>query len=241
MERRVEHALVGLADGTLRDSERERAATLIAGHEPELAAQRRARSALGAFAVEAPPELRARIAALEPPPARRRLVPVAAVAVAAVAIVLAIVVSGAPEAPPPATLAAATDLPATGPPRLDRSFAGVRYSDWEGEFGWRATGRRADRVAGRQAETVFYEHQGHRIGYTVLDGEAYEPPPGGREYELDGTTVWIYAPRGTATHDRGHGAVSERVAVFERNGRTCVLAGEVLDEGTLVRLVAAET
>ena len=118
----------------------------------------------------------------------------------------------------------------------------MAFSDWEGELGWQATGRRVDRLAdGRQAETVFYTHQGHRIGYTVLDGEAYEPPSGGREYDANGTTVYIYAPRGEATHPSAHGDVSERVAVFERNGRTCVLAGEVLDERTLVKLIAASS
>ena len=30
--------------------------------------------------------------------------------------------------------------------------------------------------------------------------------------------------------------MSARVAIFERNGRTCVLSGEVLDERTLVEL-----
>jgi hypothetical protein len=232
-----------LADGTARD--RERAAGLVAelaDGEEQLAAQRRARAALAGFAdMEAPPHLRARIAALEATPSRgRRLVPAAAlVAAAGAAVILALVLTGAPSAPPPTTLAAATKLPATAPAQLDRPFAGVRFSDWEGDQGWRAVGRRADQLIGRRAETVFYTHQGHRIGYTVFDGEAYEAPAGGREYDANGTTVYVYAPRGEATHPSAHGNVSERVAVFERNGRTCVLAGEVLDERTLVDLIAA--
>ena len=87
---------------------------------------------------------------------------------------------------------------------------------------------------------MYYTHEGHRIGYTVLEGDAYEPPPGSREYDTNGMTVHIYAPQGEATHHSAHGDVSERVAIFERNGRTCILAGEVLDERTLVELAAWE-
>ena len=70
----------------------------------------------------------------------------------------------------------------------------------------------------------------------MLEGEAYAPLSGGREYEVDGTTVRVFTPPGATTHPGAHGLVSRRVAVFERNGRTCVLSGEVLDERTLVEL-----
>ena len=245
MDRRVEHALVGLADGTLDERERERATALLdstEGAPAALAAQQRARSALQTFsAIDAPPALREGVAVRAP---RRRRGPAAALVLAgAAAVVLFFALAGAPDSPSLTTLAAASERPATGPapaPRgdalLSHEFAGVTFPDWERELGWKAQGQRTDRVAGRRAETVFYTHQGHRIGYTVLEGEAYAPLSGGREYEVDGTTVRVFTPPGAMTHPGAHGPVSARVAVFERNGRTCVLSGEVLDERTLVEL-----
>ena len=57
---------------------------------------------------------------------------------------------------------------------------------------------------------------GHRIGYTVLEGRALGLPERGRRVVRDGLAIQLF-------HEG-----EKSVAVFERNGRTCVLAGKVL-------------
>ena len=185
-----------------------------------------------------PPSLRARIAA-PPEPSRRapwwawRLAaPVAVVAAAVLAVVL---VTGAPGAPSVADAAQVSELASTGPaPRRDAarpellraSFAGVDYPSWDRRFGWRTTGRRSDTVDGRRTETVFYEHTHHRIGYTVVGGRALPAPAGAEQLVVDGVAMRAYKD-------------GERdVVVFERGGRTCVLAGKVHRRSTLLRLAS---
>jgi hypothetical protein len=113
---------------------------------------------------------------------------------------------------------------ADGHGALERSFAGVTYPDWRDAHGWRAVGARRDTVEGRATDTVYYRHTHHRVGYTVLSGDPIPPPRRGRRVERGGVTVQLYRD-GRRT-----------VAVFERGGRTCVLAGWVHREETLVKL-----
>jgi hypothetical protein len=104
---------------------------------------------------------------------------------------------------------------------LRREFAGVTFPDWRREFGWMAIGGRSDTVQGRRAETMFYIHQGHRIAYTVVEGDRLEPPEGAATHVVDGVTLH-------------HFRDGERdVVMFEREGRTCVLGGEVVHDHTL--------
>ena len=74
----------------------------------------------------------------------------------------------------------------------------------------------ATRPATATSDTVYYEHMGHRIGYTVLDGKAVGLPERGERVVRNGLEIQLY-------HEG-----EKSVAVFERNGRTCVLAGKVL-------------
>ena len=85
-------------------------------------------------------------------------------------------------------------------------------------------GSRRDSVDGRATDTVYYHHTHHRIGYTVLSGAPLATPWRGRHVERNGVSVQLYRD-GRRT-----------VAVFERGGRTCVLAGVVHREETLVKL-----
>jgi hypothetical protein len=109
---------------------------------------------------------------------------------------------------------------------LDREFDGVAYPDWSREFGWMAEGARTDEIDGRRAETVFYMHHGHRIAYTVIAGEPLEPPEGATTRRVGGLTLVQFrdGPRDVVT--------------FERNGRTCVLEGEVISAATRVELAS---
>ena len=165
----------------------------------------------------------------------RRLAMAAAVAVLAVVVAIPLALRGddsltvaeavTPTHGDPTGPAPARD--AGRPALLDAKFAGVAYPDWRDEFGWKPVGRRQDELKGRRTETVFYEHRGHRIGYTVVSGGALDTPTEGERVTRDGVAVQLFeAPDG---HD---------VAVFERNGRTCILAGHVRDPATLVKLAA---
>jgi hypothetical protein len=104
-----------------------------------------------------------------------------------------------------------------------RSFDGVPFPDWHG---WHAVGARSGTVAGRASRTVFYEHEGHRLAYTVVAGAPLAPPDAARTVRANGATLRVY-------RDGDHAVV-----VFERNGRTCVLAGHVIHEETAIRLAA---
>jgi anti-sigma factor RsiW len=242
--------LVALADGTLSGRERAEVEARVAA-SPEatelLRAQRRALAATRAFDPPLPdgfevadvpgrraggdvaPRVRP-AATARPRPARLRAG--LAVACGAAVLVLAIVLAPGERGGTIASMAAISALPAkelpapapAGDGKLRRSFAGVTFPDWERPHGWRAVGARRGRVDGRATDTVYYVHTHHRIGYTVLAGAPVALPSRGRRVERGGVEVQLYRD-GRAT-----------VAVFERAGRTCVLAGVVHREETLVKL-----
>ena len=187
-----------------------------------------------------PPGLRERIAAQTARPARRsrpRVAMAGAVATVAAAVVLAVAVVAElgshptiAEAARPSALAATAPAPAQDarrPTLLRASFAGVTYPDWNRQFGWRTTGRRHDSLeGGRTAETVFYQHTHHRIGYTVVSGDAIEPPARAQRFVVNGLEMLAYKDG------------RRDVVTFERNGHTCVLAGVVHRRSTLVKLAS---
>jgi len=186
------------------------------------------------------PALRARLAA-QPERATRsaprrglRVALAGGVAAVSVATVLALTLAGQAgptlaDAARPAARSATAPAPAPDTSRsglLRASFAGVTYPDWERQFGWRTTGRRHDTLDGRPAETVFYQHTHHRIGYTVVSGEPLEPPGRAERFVVNGLEIRAYTdgPRDVIT--------------FRRDGRTCVLAGKVHRRSTLLKLAA---
>jgi hypothetical protein len=187
-----------------------------------------------------PPGLRERLAAQTARPAPRsrpRVVLAGAVATAAFAVVLALTLvaqlGGHPtiaEAARPSALAATAPAPAQDarrPTLLRASFAGVTYPDWNRQFGWRTTGRRHDSIeGGRTAETVFYQHTHHRIGYTVVSGKPLKRPGHAQRFVVNGLQMLAYKDG------------RRDVVTFERNGRTCILAGVVHRRSTLVKLAA---
>jgi hypothetical protein len=193
-------------------------------------------AALRAGGPAVPAQLHERIAALLVRRERRRrrlafaLAPAAALALASVALLVA--------APGPSTtvsLARVVTHGPTGPaPRielgrpelLERRFAGVTFPNWIRRFDWIAVGSREDTVGGRRAASVFYRHTHHTIAYTVVAGEPLRPPASATRARVGGVVVHRFrdGPRD--------------VVMFVRGGRTCVLAGEVHDPLTLVRLAA---
>jgi len=233
--------LIGLADGSLPAEQREAAERELLG-DPERAAalerQRRAVAAIRAATPDAPDELRRRIEAqmqARAPRRVRRHAVAGLAAAAALALLMVLLPLGPPRAPPVTEVAALAErgigapAPAPDPQQrglLDEHADGIPYPDWSVAFDWKAHGARADELAGRRAETVFYEHDGHVIGYTIIEGDPLEPPRDARRVVRNGREIhaWKDGPRDVVT--------------FVRDGRTCVLSGDVLARETLIALAA---
>jgi hypothetical protein len=232
--------LTALADGTLRGRRRARLLAEV-GRSPELAEQferqRRAVVALRSVDARAPAWLRARV---EPERKRRRSavsLPLAGglAAGAAFALILALVLPGGAGGPTVVEAAELAERPsAAAAPRpdperpkvLNARAAGLAFPSWAMEFGWRATGRRVDELDGRRAVTVFYEKGGRRIGYTIISGEAIDPPDEARRAVREGTVL------------HGLSADGRVIVTWLRDGVTCVLSGPGVDANTLLDLAA---
>jgi hypothetical protein len=229
---REQAVLVQLADGKLTGATRARAesrARAIPDADRLIERQRRVARALGGA------DARAGVA---PPRAAgaRRLLPRLAPAAMLVflLVLLAILAPGGDRS----TVERAADLaqakataqaPRTTGAVLRAGVQGVRFPDWGAEFGWHETGMRRDVLDGRPTTTVFYEHTGHRLAYTIVSGAPLPRPAGGRVVRRDGLEIALYRDPGHGGHD---------IAVFERGGRTCVLAGHVRTPDTLLKLAA---
>ena len=243
--------VAALADGSLEGGRRADVEARVAGSpvlSAELERQRRALTSIrGASSeVRAPAALRERIeagaAGGDRRPARTggrhwwSSWPVVAVAGAAAAVI-AIGIVGLPGTNPSVTDAAklaelAPTEPAPGaqpdqPTLLAASFEGLAYPDWAKDFGWRAVGERSDELDGRDTHTVFYENaDGARIAYTIVAGDALDPPEDGEPSVVDGVALDAFAADGNSA------------VTWLRDGHTCVLAGEGVDEDTLLELAA---
>jgi hypothetical protein len=208
---------------------------------------RRAVEALRHGGPATPEGLRRRIGALERrSPERllgrrhgvpRLLAPAAGVAALIVVAVVVVLSLGGPAGPSVVQASELAQLPSTEPAPardtnhpglLDRRLEGVSFPDWSKDLGWRADGARTDRLDGRRAETVFYTHHGHRIGYTVISGKPLEMPGDAQVVRRNGLEMRRYMD-GDRT-----------VLVFERDGLTCILAGHVVHESTPLKLAAWE-
>ena len=225
----------GLADGTLSGRRLARAQKhlrSVPDGAAQLERQRRVARALRGGPV-APPSLNA-VPAVRPRMPRFRghapLLAILAAAAASAGLVVAVLPRDGPPAPADAAELAQLEPerppPATSGALLRADVQGVVFPDWS-ERGWHEVGARSDRLGDRPTRTVYYEHMGHRIAYTIVSGPALAPPSGARRVRRDGIDVALYRDPRHGGHD---------VAVFERGGHTCVLAGHVLHTSTLVEL-----
>jgi hypothetical protein len=231
--------LVALADGELSGRRRAKAEALVRELPEGKRILERQRGVRRALAEGPTPMADVTVAIVAPASVRRRspwLVRLAAPAVAlagviAVALLVfradqpAVVTQAADLAKRPATLAA----PASDGTLLRAQVDGVRFPDWSARFGWHENGARTDTLDGRSTRTVFYEHMGHRIAYTIIPGRPPATPAGARVVERDGLQIALL-------HDPSHGG--HDIAVFQRDGRTCVISGHVERVSTLIRLAA---
>jgi hypothetical protein len=234
--------LAALADGSLDPRARSALRVRVAG-SPELAAllEEQERSLVlvreATASVAAPTDLRARVEA-ERRPRRRASVRnglVLGSGLAAVAVALALVLVPGRTVPSVAAAAVLSTRGATdaapalqpGQPKLlARAVGGVRFPSWQKKFGWRATGARADRLSGRYTDTVFYEKDGHRLGYTIVAGNVLPVPRGATRFARGRTNLQVLDLNGRL------------VVTWRRGGRTCVLVGSGVARDVLLELAA---
>ncbi len=110
--------------------------------------------------------------------------------------------------------------------QLTVAVDGVPFPYWKERFGWRSSGTRSDRIAGRTVTTVFYtDNKGRQVGYAIASGSA--PATSG------GTIVrrWGVSYR-LLSHD---GAT---VVTWQRDGHLCVMAGRGVGARTLLSLAS---
>jgi hypothetical protein len=237
--------LARLADGTLPPDRRDQLEARVAA-SPQLTRiverQRVALAALRSTAdTGAPVRLRSHVerraagGARRAREGRRRLfVGGAAATVAAVALALVLVLPGELAGGPTVADAAALaekpptePAPATDPsaPQLLRAEVdGVPFPNYAAKFGWKPVGARHDEPGGRPASTVYYEKRRQSIAYTIVSGDALDPPAGARSTRRGGVEYRSFRDDGRA------------VVTWERKGRTCVLSGETVPPSELVRL-----
>ena len=107
---------------------------------------------------------------------------------------------------------------------IDKIARAHLVPDWDAEFGWTASGQRADDLDGRETRTVRYEKEGKQVGYTIVPGDALDPPEDASEVTSGGVDLELFTQDG------------RRVVTWLRDGKTCVLSGAEVDDATLVKL-----
>jgi hypothetical protein len=155
------------------------------------------------------------------------------VAAAVVAVVLVVGGGGPPSVVATASLAARG--PVLPPPAEDEankallksSIEGVPFPYW-GQLKWESVGAREDKIEGREARTVYYANpKGVRAAYTILGGDAIDPPSDAAKRTDKGVELYVIQDEG------------RRVVTWERNGHTCVLSAPLsVPEQKLLDLAA---
>jgi len=155
---------------------------------------------------------------------------------AAAAVVLALILvlpSGFSGAPSVADAAALAEKPPTQPapggvpgaPALLRTEVDdVPFPNYAAKFGWRPAGAREDDPSGREATTVHYQKGARTIQYTIVSGDALDPPSDAR------TTTRAGVEYRSFRHD------GRTVVTWERDGHTCVLSAKAVRPAELLAL-----
>jgi hypothetical protein len=235
--------LAQLADGSLQDPERAELEADVAG-SPTLAAalerQRTAVRALRDLDFQAGPALRERISSQGAAPSRSKWMPwlriagALAGATVAAALVAVLVSSSGGGNPTVVEAARLSERPAGAQVAVDpqdehllaAQVEGVAFPNWRSEFGWRSAGARSDQLHDRSTRTVFYEHDGRRVAYTIVSGDGIHAPPGSRPATVNGVNF----------HSFRQG--DRRVVTWWRDGRTCVLSASGVSRHELLTLAS---
>jgi anti-sigma factor RsiW len=166
---------------------------------------------------------------------RRRIVigqSIAAAAAVALALIL-VLPSGFSGGPSVADAAALAAKPPTQPaPRgvpgapalLRAEVDDVPFPNYAAKFGWKPAGAREDDPSGRDATTVHYQKGGRTIQYTIVSGDALDPPSDALLTTRAGVEYRIFRDDGRT------------VVTWERDGHTCVLSGKAVRPAELLAL-----
>ena len=155
-------------------------------------------------------------------------------AAASVALALVLTLPGAgPVGPSVADAAALAENPPTqaaprgvsGTPQLLHARVdGVPFPNYAAQFGWHTSGARADDPSGRHATTVYYEKGGRTVAYTIVSGDALDPPSHTRSITRGGVEYRVFREDGRT------------VVTWDRDGRTCVLSSTAARPAELLTL-----
>ncbi len=240
-DERTLRQLAQLADGSLEGWNRAELEAAVAASPTlrrALDSQRAAVQALRGLDLKASPALRQRIDAVSErsarPARRRRLAIPAAVggAFAAAALAFVLLMPGGGGSPTVVEAARLSERPATGTVAVDSSntkllasdVEGVPFPNWRKEFGWGQAGARSDDLGNRSARTVFYEHAGRRVAYTIVSGDGIAAPEGSAPGTRNG--VHLHSLTSGGRH----------VVTWWRDGRTCVLSSSDVGHRKLLEL-----
>ena len=236
--------LARLADGTLPADRRAEIEARVAA-SPQLSSiverQGVALDALrGTADIGAPARLRAEVerrrgAGRARRGGRRRIVIGQSIAAAAAVVLVLILVlpSGFSGGPSVADAAALAHKPPTQPapgavpgtPALLRAEVDdVPFPNYAAKFGWKPVGAREDDPSGRDATTVRYGKSGRTIAYTIVSGDALDPPSDARSTTRAGVEYRTFRDNGRT------------VVTWERDGHTCVLSGTAVRPAELLTL-----
>jgi hypothetical protein len=200
-----------------------------------------------ARSVEAPPQLRARIAEGRLRARRSARVrrwafrpPALAAGLAAVAVAVTLALTGLPGGgaggpsvddavalalSPPTQPAPGVD--GTNATALRASVGGVAFPNYRWSLKrWETAGARDDRVDGRAAKTVVYRGPAGDVGYTIVDGKPLAEPGGARIVDRNGLRLAVLRKDGAD------------VVTWRRGGHTCVLASKRAGVAQLIRFAA---
>jgi anti-sigma factor RsiW len=235
--------LARLADGTLPAERRAEVEARVAA-SPQLSSiverQRVALDALrGTADTGAPVRLRAQVdrrrgAGRAAVGNRRTVVGSAIAAAAAVALALILVLPGAfLEDASVADVAALAEKPPTraapggvpGASQLLRAEVDdVNFPNYAAKFGWKPVGARQDDPSDRGATTVYYEKGSRKIAYTIVSGDALDPPSDAPSTTRGGVEYRRFRDEGRT------------VVTWQRDGHTCVLSGKAVRPALLLTL-----
>ena len=167
---------------------------------------------------------------------RRRPIVIGQVITAATAAALALILvlpsafSGGPSVADAAALAeepptqAAPAATPRAPGLLRAEVDDVPFPNYAAKFGWEAVGAREDDPSGRDATTVYYEKGGRTIGYTIVSGDALDPPQDARSTTRGGVEYHSFRADGRT------------IVTWERDGNTCVLSSTAARPAELLEL-----
>lgn len=241
-----EDELARLADGSLpehRSAELRAQVTKSPQLQQALAEQERAVAFARSALPQAPDSLRRWVdeqtRAASPVRQRRRLrisfaLPAMAAAAAAIAALILVVSAGSNAVTLQQTTHLALAAAVTPAPRvssgdhavLTDTGAGIPFPNW-GPAGWKPSGARVDKLAGRTLVTVFYKNpEGERVGYAIVGG-APITVNGGTTQDIGGVQ-YTFLTIGSA-----------HLVTWVQSGHTCVVAGRAVSNQTLLHLVTA--